>query len=145
MCQVTWNALPTSSFSKRQVDDIFGVLEMWPFHLSTLATALKNQEHGIHQQETTCEVAMKKGDDSIAGIIDKKTTNVVTSHKIWSWTSIPNCSFVRKHLKTYSSVSQQKVGWLPLTPRQSCFCFYKWSGPPVDKHVFSKTLLNTMR
>lgn len=57
---------------------------MWPFHLSTLATALKNQEHGIHQQETTCEVAMKKGDDSIAGIIDKKTTNVVTSHKIWS-------------------------------------------------------------
>ena len=74
-----------------------------------------------------------------------KTTNVVTSHKIWSWTSIPNCSFVRKHLKTYSSVSQQKVGWLPLTPRQSCFCFYKWSGPPVDKHVFSKTLLNTMR
>lgn len=71
MCQVTWNALPTSSFSKRQVDDIFGVLEMWLFHLSTLATALENQEHGIHQQETTCEVAMKKGDDSIAGIIEK--------------------------------------------------------------------------
>jgi len=44
---------------------------MWLFHLSTLATALENQEHGIHQQETTCEVAMKKGDDSIAGIIEK--------------------------------------------------------------------------
>ena len=95
MCQVTWNALPTSSFSKRQVDDIFGSKEMWPFHLSTVATALKNQEHGIHQQERTCEVAMKKVMTRSLGC-SKKTTNVVTSHNTWSWTSIPNCSFVRK-------------------------------------------------